>query len=155
MVDGLVTRILYSAIQEVCSSHGYERSDSRSTLDDPTSSASSTSQRQEELDESLEQADLDCQDWLSRFRRRSSNLSDIGSRRSSCSTRYSSDFSSELEEYYDNYQRRDQSIIRKTIAEEEGCPFICDFANSLATLLIQESTALAAHSAVQNFNDGS
>lgn len=81
-------------------------------------------------------------------------MSDIGSRRSSCSTRYSSDFSSELEEYYDNYQRRDQSIIRKTIAEEEGCPFICDFANSLATLLIQESTALAAHSAVQNFNDG-
>lgn len=154
LVDGLVTRILYSAIQEVCSSHGYERSDSRSTLDDPSSSNSSTSQRQEELDESLEQADLDCQDWLSRFRRRSSNLSDIGSRRSSCSTRYSSDFSSELEEYYDNYQRRDQSIIQKTITEEEGCPFICDFANSLATLLIQESTALAAQSVVQNFNDG-
>lgn len=151
-MDGLVTRILYSAIQEVCNRHGYERSDTHSTLED-RSSSSSYLRRQEELDESLDMGDLECQDWVSRFRRRSSNLSDIGSRRSSCSTRYSSDFSSELEEYYENYQRRDQNIIQKTIAEEEGCPVISDFANSLATMLIQESTTIAAQSAVQNFND--
>lgn len=153
MVDGLVTKILYSAMQEACIRPGYERSDSCSSFEDHSSS-SSYLRRQEDVDEGLDQADLECQDWVSRFRRRSSNLSDIGSRRSSCSTRYSSDFSSELEEYYENYQRRDQPIIQNTITEEEGCPIICDFANSLAMLLIQESTALAAHnSVVQDFDD--
>ncbi|XP_061171458.1 uncharacterized protein LOC133180985 [Saccostrea echinata] len=153
MVDGLVTRILYSAIQEACSQHGFERSDSHSSCED-RSSSSSFLRRQEDLDESQDQADLECQDWVSRFRRRSSNLSDIGSRRSSGSTWHSSDFSSELEEYYENYQRRDQSIIQKTITEEEGCPVICDFANSLAMSLIQESTAVAAQkSVVKDFDD--
>ncbi|XP_062592364.1 uncharacterized protein LOC134253794 [Saccostrea cucullata] len=153
MVDGLVTRILYSAIQEACSQRGFERSDSHSSCEDHSSS-SSYLRRQEELEENQDQADLECQDWVSRFRRRSSNLSDIGSRRSSGSTWQSSDFSSELEEYYENYQRRDQSIIQKTITEEEGCPVICDFANSLAVSLIQESTAVAAHkSVVKDFND--
>ncbi|OWF51527.1 uncharacterized protein LOC110449053 [Mizuhopecten yessoensis] len=105
--------------------------------------------------EGRENLDVDLSDWVSRFRRRSSNLSDIGSRRSStASTRHSSEFSSEFEEFYENFQKREQPVIHKTIKEENFID-INEFAVNLAAKLLHEGTFLAAHikkPGIQNFH---
>ncbi|XP_033761051.1 LOW QUALITY PROTEIN: uncharacterized protein LOC117342872 [Pecten maximus] len=104
--------------------------------------------------EGKENLDVDLSDWVSRFRRRSSNLSDIGSRSSTASTRHSSEFSSEFEEYYENFQKREQPVIQKTIKEENFID-INDFAVNLAAKLLHEGTFLAAHikkPGIQNFH---
>lgn len=64
--------------------------------------------------------------WNMNLRRRSSNLSDVGSRRSSDlasrrssgSTRYSSDLSSDLEELYESFQRQESRQRPAAIKEE-------------------------------------
>ena len=112
--------------------------------------------------------DVNFRDWYAHYRRRSSNLSDLSSRRSSwdvtsrrssgCSLRgYSSEFSSEFEEYYDNFQSQDQKYKYHTIKEEVGTSWIHDFASSLATSLLKECTNEASQvdngSGIQEFDD--
>ncbi|XP_060065786.1 uncharacterized protein LOC132546105 [Ylistrum balloti] len=104
--------------------------------------------------EGKENLDVDLSDWVSRFRRRSSNLSDIGSRSSTTSTRQSSEFSSEFEEFYENFQKREQPVIQKTIKEENFLD-INEYAINLAAKLLHEGTVLAAHikkPGIQNFH---
>ncbi|KAL3847294.1 hypothetical protein ACJMK2_018213 [Sinanodonta woodiana] len=96
-----------------------------------------------------EHLEVNFREWLSR-RRRSSNLSDlssrrssydVASRRSSCSTRYSSEFSSEFEEMYENFQMYDQKYKYHTIKEELGGSVVNEFASNLALQLLDEVTA--------------
>ncbi|XP_071086187.1 serine-rich adhesin for platelets-like [Haliotis cracherodii] len=86
--------------------------------------------------------DVDYADWLSNFRRRSSNLSDV-SRRSSSSTKHSSDLSSDLEEIYESYLKNEKNR-HSTIEEETGQAGIADFATKLVACLMQEGTSTAA-----------
>ena len=94
-------------------------------------------------------------------RRRSSNLSD-GSRRSSehssrrssdmsrrtssgsTSTRPSSDFSSEFEDYFESFQRQELRRRHDAITEEPGQPAVQEFACSLVADIMRESTAIAS-----------
>ncbi|XP_064639529.1 uncharacterized protein LOC135495054 [Lineus longissimus] len=83
--------------------------------------------------------------WAANFRRRSSNLSDLSSASRRSSSRYSSDFSSEFEEYYESFQNLERRKIQHTaIQEETGNPVIADFANTLVSSLLQESSKVAA-----------
>ncbi|XP_067669039.1 serine-rich adhesin for platelets-like [Haliotis asinina] len=86
--------------------------------------------------------EVDYADWLSNFRRRSSNLSDV-SRRSSSSTKHSSDLSSDLEEIYESYLKNEKKR-HGTIEEETAQPGISDFATKLVACLMQEGTSTAA-----------
>ncbi|XP_074657360.1 uncharacterized protein LOC141910566 [Tubulanus polymorphus] len=85
----------------------------------------------------------DFESWASSFRRRSSNLSDLSSsRRSSSSTRYSSDFSSEFEEYYESFQRQEhRKIQHESIVEESAVPFVVDYAGNLVANAPEESAS--------------
>ena len=76
------------------------------------------------------------------LRRRSSNLSDVGSRRSSdlasrrssSSTRYSSDLSSDFEELYESFQRQEARHRPAAIKEEmptAGPSGLQDFVSSM------------------------
>lgn len=106
---------------------------------------------------SMDHLEVNFRDWYQQFRRRSSNLSDLSSRRSSdiasrrssaCSAKgYSSEFSSEFEEYYDNFQMQEQRYRYHTIKEEVGSTAVIEFAASLAASLLQQGTHEAA---VQN-----
>ncbi|KAL5004025.1 hypothetical protein ScPMuIL_017481 [Solemya velum] len=101
-------------------------------------------------DDGMDHLDIDYHEWLSQFQRRSSAFSDITSRRSSCSTRLSSEYSSEFEELYENFQKREYH----TIKEEVGTHFVTDFASTLAAKLLKEGTTTAAQMTpgVQNFD---
>ena len=124
--------------------------------DNRTSSSSGSKTDSSVSADNMDHLDVDfLPDWVTRFRRRSSNLSDFGSRRSSCSTRYSSDFSSEFEEYYENFQKREQQVIHKTITEEICHPAITDYAANLVAKLLSEGTSAAVSycKKVQKFDD--
>lgn len=102
----------------------------------------------------MDYLDVDYHDWISNFRRRSSNLSDLTSRRSSCSTRYSSDISSDLEELYESFMKRELATRPGTIHEENGVYSVQDFAANFIDDLLQESAAIAySSSAIQNFQN--
>ncbi|XP_013400831.1 uncharacterized protein LOC106166730 isoform X2 [Lingula anatina] len=79
--------------------------------------------------------------WMNQFRRRSSNLSDISSRRSSYSTRQSSDFSTDFEEYYEGFQQKEMKKRHSTIKEESSTsqPRLSDFATALISQLMEDS----------------
>ncbi|CAH1781804.1 unnamed protein product [Owenia fusiformis] len=99
--------------------------------------------------------------WMTEFRRRSSNLSDLSSRRSSTksslsrtSSRCSSDFSSEFEEYYENFQNVTKKIHPPAITEEpQGTQNVSDFASEFVEGILTESACTAADMTpgVQNF----
>ncbi|WAR27440.1 PARG1-like protein [Mya arenaria] len=105
---------------------------------------------------SMDHLDVNFREWYNNYRRRSSNLSDLSSRRSSydcasrrssnCSARggYSSEFSSEFEEYYDNFQQQERYKYH-TITEEVGSAAVMEFASTLAASLLQAGTQEAAH----------
>ncbi|KAJ8311230.1 hypothetical protein KUTeg_011216 [Tegillarca granosa] len=157
LADGLVVEIMSSALLEACSAlcqkSGNENKTPQNGLD---------TENYGECD-GMDYLDVDVQEWYNRFRRRSSNLSDITSRRSSCEilsrrsscSRYSSDFSSEFEEFYDNFQKREQMFVNPTIKEEVCSPTINEFASSLVASILQEGTFEAAHtsSGLQKFHD--
>ncbi len=90
--------------------------------------------------------------WLMALRRRSSNLSDLASRRSSditsrrssSSTRYSSDFSSEFEEYFESFQKAEHRRKHAAIQEESGAPVIHEFVHSMVTDLLKEGSTIAS-----------
>ncbi|XP_052784213.1 uncharacterized protein LOC128220022 [Mya arenaria] len=104
---------------------------------------------------SMDHLDVNFREWYNNYRRRSSNLSDLSSRRSSydcasrrssnCSARggYSSEFSSEFEEYYDNFQQQERYKYH-TITEEVGSAAVMEFASTLAASLLQAGTQEAA-----------
>ena len=103
---------------------------------------------------SMDHLDVGFREWYSNYRRRSSNLSDLSSRRSSydltsrrssnCSARgYSSEFSSEFEEYYDNFQSQERHKYH-TIKEEVGSSVVLEFASNLAASLLQVCTQEAS-----------
>lgn len=115
------------------------------------SSTSTSANEKPPPDDGMDHLDVDLREWYLRLRRRSSNLSDIGSRRSSCSTRYSSDFSSEFEEYYENFQKREQLLGKQHTIKEETChPVIGEFAASLVSTIMYEGTTAAANVLVSN-----
>ena len=100
---------------------------------------------------SMDHLEVNFRDWCTQFRRRSSNLSDLSSRRSSCDIAsrrssacsakgYSSEFSSEFEEYFDNFQMQDQRYKYHTIKEESGSAAVIEFASSLAASLLKQGT---------------
>ncbi|ESP04350.1 hypothetical protein LOTGIDRAFT_170851 [Lottia gigantea] len=86
--------------------------------------------------------DTECGDWLHNIRRRSSNLSDVNSRRSSSSTKHSSDVSSDLDELYESYIKSEKS--KHGTIHEESYENINDFAAKLISCLMQEGTSKAA-----------
>ena len=98
--------------------------------------------QQFEQNHSPDQSELE-KSWLNQFRRRSSNLSDL-SRRSSCSTRYSSDFSSEFEEYFEGFQKQEKKHRQPAIQEEMSFPNVNDFAGNLVADILKEGTVVAA-----------
>ncbi|XP_069104983.1 uro-adherence factor A-like [Argopecten irradians] len=168
LADGLLVDILSSALLEASSKlkgqgqayeagQGQKNQPSLQTCNDTNSVKFSTLSKPD-VDtpmEGKENLDVDLADWVSRFRRRSSNLSDVGSRSSTASTRHSSEFSSEFEEFYENFQKREQPVIQKTIKEEKFLD-INEFAVNLAAKLLHEGTFLAAHinkkPGIQNFH---
>lgn len=102
---------------------------------------------------SMDHLEVNFRDWYANYRRRSSNLSDLSSRRSSydlasrrssaCSRGgYSSEYSSELEEY-DNYQSEPKYKYH-TITEEVGSGLVHEFAACLAASLLQEGAVEAS-----------
>lgn len=107
---------------------------------------------------SMDHLEVNFRDWYANYRRRSSNLSnlsdlssrrssyDLASRRSSaCSARgYSSEYSSEFEEYYDNFQQQEQRYKYHTIAEEVGSSAVNEFASSLAASLLKQGAEEAS-----------
>ena len=146
-VDGLLVDIMSTALLEA----GSELSRKAQKVHIDThflDNASSSSLTNEKLppDDGMDHLDVDLKEWYLRLRRRSSNLSDVGSRRSSCSTRYSSDFSSEFEEYYENFQKREQLLGKQHTIKEETChPVIGEFAASLVSSILVEGTNAAAN----------
>ncbi|XP_014782076.1 uncharacterized protein LOC106877645 isoform X2 [Octopus bimaculoides] len=103
---------------------------------------------------SMDYLDVDYHDWISNFRRRSSNLSDLTSRRSSCSTRYSSDISSDFEELYESFMKRELTTRPGTIHEEIGTYNVQDFAANFIENLLQESAAIVYNTTgMQNFQN--
>ena len=83
-------------------------------------------------------------------RRRSSNLSEAISRRSSSDSsrrssgkRSSSEFSSEFEEYYESFQRQERKLMPIAIEEEAVGPSLQEFADDLVTGALQEGTGEA------------
>ncbi|GAB1600502.1 uncharacterized protein LOC115214898 isoform X1 [Argonauta hians] len=103
---------------------------------------------------SMDYLDVDYHDWISNFRRRSSNLSDLTSRRSSCSTRYSSDISSDFEELYESFMKRELTTRPGTIHEEIGMYNVQDFAANFIENLLQESAAIVYNTTgMQNFQN--
>ncbi|KAK6195964.1 hypothetical protein SNE40_001280 [Patella caerulea] len=101
----------------------------------------------------FEGLDVDYGDWLNNFRRRSSNLSDITSRRSSTSTKHSSEISSDLDDLYESYIRSEKS--KHGTIQEESYETISDFAAKLISCLMQEGTSKAASMlpCVQDFDE--
>ncbi|XP_053404652.1 uncharacterized protein LOC123553897 [Mercenaria mercenaria] len=104
---------------------------------------------------SMDHLEVNFRDWYANYRRRSSNLSDLSSRRSSydlasrrssaCSARgYSSEYSSEFEEYYDNFQQQEQKYKYHTIKEEVGTSVVSEFASSLAASLLRQGAEEAS-----------
>ncbi|XP_052245457.1 uncharacterized protein LOC127854454 isoform X2 [Dreissena polymorpha] len=102
---------------------------------------------------SMDHLDVGFREWYNQYRRRSSNLSDLSSRRSSydlasrrssgCSQRgYSSELScSDFEEYNENsLQNQDQRFKYHTIKEEGGSSTVLEFAASLAACLVRAGT---------------
>ena len=112
---------------------------------------------------SMDHLEVNFRDWYANYRRRSSNLSDLSSRRSSydlasrrssaCSARgYSSEYSSEFEEYYDNFQQQEQRYKYHTIKEEVGSSTVSDFASSLAASLLRQGAEEASGFTPHNFH---
>lgn len=144
--DGLLVEIMSSALleagTELCGKAQKVHIDTN-YLDDQSSS--NLMNEKPPQDDGMDHLDVDLKDWYLRLRRRSSNLSDVGSRRSSCSTRYSSDFSSEFEEYYDNFQKREQLLGKHHTIKEETCHHVVsEFAANLVSSILLEGTTAAA-----------
>ncbi|VDI64122.1 Hypothetical predicted protein, partial [Mytilus galloprovincialis] len=147
--DGLLVEIMSSALLEAGSEMSGKGQTQQVHIDtkylEESSSSTSTNEKPPP-DDGMDHLDVDLKDWYLRLRRRSSNLSDVGSRRSSCSTRYSSDFSSEFEEYYENFQKREQLLGKQhTIKEETFHPLVGEFAASLVSSILFEGTTTAAN----------
>ncbi|KAK7090158.1 uncharacterized protein [Littorina saxatilis] len=87
--------------------------------------------------------EVDYSEWLANFRRRSSQLSDLASRRSSSSTKHSSEFSSDLEEIYETLVQ-----VEKTqhgiIEEENYGAALSEYAAHFVSSLMEEGTFTAA-----------
>ena len=117
----------------------------------------------------MDHLEVNFRDWLTHYRRRSSNLSDLSSRRSSydsrrgsydlpssrrssgCSTRNSSEFGSELEEYYENFQQQEKYKYHTIQEEEVGPSIVNEFALNLAESLLREGAeAFAATSKTES-----
>ncbi|XP_060606264.1 uncharacterized protein LOC132758593 [Ruditapes philippinarum] len=112
---------------------------------------------------SMDHLEVNFRDWYANYRRRSSNLSDLSSRRSSydlasrrssaCSARgYSSEYSSEFEEYYDNFQQQEQKYKYHTIKEEVGSTTVSEFASTLAASLLRQGAEEASGFIPHNFH---
>ena len=87
--------------------------------------------------------EVDYSEWLANFRRRSSQLSDVTSRRSSSSTKHSSEFSSDLEEIYETLVQAEKTQ-HGVIEEENYGTALTEFAAHFVTSLMEEGTSTAA-----------
>ncbi|XP_076454325.1 uncharacterized protein LOC143289235 isoform X2 [Babylonia areolata] len=92
---------------------------------------------------SSEILEVDYSEWLANFRRRSSQLSDVTSRRSSSSTKHSSEFSSDLEEIYETLVQTEKSQ-HGVIEEESYGAALSEYAAHFVTSLMSEGTSVAA-----------
>ena len=97
--------------------------------------------------------------WSREDRRRSSNLSDLGS--SHCSTgstrsTATTEFSSEFEEYYESFQKHERKLQHTSIKEEVNQPIVQEYAHSLVLDVFQEGIKLASqiNPGLQTFNMG-
>lgn len=146
--DGLLVEIMSSALLEAGSELSCQSQHvvvDTKFLDQSSPSSASTNEKMAH-DDGMDHLDVDLREWYLKLRRRSSNLSDIGSRRSSCSTRYSSDFSSEFEEYYENFQKREQLLGKHHTIKEETCHHVIgEYAAFLVSSIMHEGTAAAAN----------
>lgn len=157
-VSDFVEHLLQGAITLALTDATKAISSSEDLLDMPSYNCEHLLQRQSSMDH----LEVNFRDWYSNYRRRSSNLSDLSSRRSSydlasrrssaCSARgYSSEYSSEFEEYYDNFQQ-EQRYKYHTIKEEVGSTPVHEFASFLAARLLQEGTREASCNVLSEFN---
>lgn len=87
--------------------------------------------------------EVDYSEWLANFRRRSSQLSDLTSRRSSSSTKHSSELSSDLEEIYENLVQAEK-LQHGIIEEEYYGSAVSDYAAQFVDSLMHEGTSIAA-----------
>lgn len=87
--------------------------------------------------------EVDYSEWLANFRRRSSQLSDLTSRRSSSSTKHSSEFSSDLEEIYETLVQAEKAQ-HGIIEEETYGAALSDYAATFVSSLMREGTSVAA-----------
>ena len=153
LVSNAIEMALFEVVLKLTKRCKFNNSSSSDTQDSSFSkSAGSAVSTDNEIP--MDHLEVNFRDWLAHYRRRSSNLSDLSSRRSSydsrrgsydlpssrrssgCSTRNSSEFGSELEEYYEN-----EKYKYHTIQEEElGPSIINEFALNLAESLLREGT---------------
>ncbi|KAL4219892.1 hypothetical protein ACF0H5_020304 [Mactra antiquata] len=155
-VDNLIQRAITLALPDATKAI----SDAEELSDMPRCNPDQALQRQSSMDH----LEINFRDWFNNYRRRSSNLSDLSSRRSSydfasrrssvCSAKgYSSEYSSEFEEYYENFQQ-EQKYKYHTIKEEVGSSCIIEFASNLAASLLQEGTREASSNVLSEFDTG-
>ena len=160
LVANAVETAVYEAAEKIGKpAHVHHSSSSQETDAQDSSfsksSASMASTASTDSEIPMDHLEVNFRDWLAHYRRRSSNLSDLSSRRSSyelpssrrssgCSTKYSSEFSSEFEEYYDNFQQQEKYKYH-TIKEEVGPSVVNEFAVSLAQCVLKEGTEAFAH----------
>ena len=100
--------------------------------------------------------EVDYSEWLANFRRRSSQLSDLTSRRSSSSTKQSSEFSSDLEEIYETLVQAEKTQ-HGIIEEESYGAALSEYAAHFVTSLVSEGTSTAAQMlpGMKEFQQGS
>ena len=169
LVASAFERALYEAVDKLVKRRNVDHSSSSQDTQDSsfsksTASVASTVSTDNEIP--MDHLEVNFRDWLAHYRRRSSNLSDLSSRRSSydlpssrrssgCSTKYSSEFSSEFEEYYDNFQQQEKYKYH-TIKEEVGPSAVSEFALNLAQSLLREGAeayvSAKAEAGVQQFH---
>ena len=166
LVTSAVETALYEAAEKLIKQPHVDHSSSSQETQDSSFSKSTASTASTDSEIPMDHLEVNFRDWLAHYRRRSSNLSDLSSRRSSydlpssrrssgCSTKYSSEFSSEFEEYYDNFQQQEKYKYH-TIKEEVGPSVINEFALNLAQSLLREGTeafaATKSEAGVQKFH---
>lgn len=159
-IDAFVDKLLQGALARALVDASKTISGREESHDLPSSSGSEHYLHRQS---SMDHLEVNFRDWYANYRRRSSNLSDLSSRRSSydlasrrssaCSARgYSSEYSSEFEEYYDNFQQQEQRYKYHTITEEVGSSVVNEFASSLAESLLRQGAEEASGFVPQVFH---
>ena len=167
LVSNAVEMALFEVVLKLTKRRKFNHSSSSDTQDSSFSKSSMSAASAGSTDNEIpmDHLEVNFRDWLAHYRRRSSNLSDLSSRRSSydsrrgsydlpssrrssgCSTRNSSEFGSELEEYYENYQQQEKYKYHTIQEEEVGPSIVNEFAMNLAESLLREGTVAFAATA--------